>query len=53
MPGEENKFDHPNQSTIEKLNNANVKIFRTDKMGEINLYINSKGQIKIIKQIEI
>ncbi len=44
--GENNKFGHPNSEVIERLNNKKIKIFRTDKNGEINLIVNSKGEIK-------
>ena len=33
--GKENKFGHPSEVTIEKLKEMNIKIFRTDSMGEI------------------
>ena len=35
--GKNNKFGHPSESTIEKLNNIRCKIYRTDKTGEIKL----------------
>ena len=33
--GQNNKFGHPDDSIINNLANRNIKIFRTDKMGEI------------------
>ena len=35
--GEDNKYGHPDNNTIKKLENINRKIYRTDKMGEIIL----------------
>lgn len=49
--GENNKFGHPSNITIENMNKLNIQIFRTDKMGEISLKINKKGRIKIKKKI--
>ncbi len=50
--GEKNTFGHPSNITIETLEKAGTKIYRTDKMGEIILQINKKGRIKIKKLIE-
>ena len=50
--GENNKFGHPNESVIERLELLGSKIFRTDKMGEIIINVDSNGRIKIKKQIE-
>ena len=43
--GRDNKFGHPNEETIQKLKNMNVKIYRTDEMGEITIKINKKGMV--------
>ena len=40
--GEDNKFGHPSDSTIQNLEKANIRIYRTDKMGEIELKTNGK-----------
>lgn len=40
--GKNNKFGHPNQYVIEKLEKIKSKIFRTDLNGEIILMINKK-----------
>lgn len=45
--GENNKFGHPNNSVIERLNKINCKVYRTDLMGEISLEINRRGKKKI------
>ena len=37
--GENNKFGHPNEGVIERLEEKNIKIFRTDQNGEINLVV--------------
>ena len=44
--GRDNKFGHPNEETIQRLKNMNVKIYRTDEMGEITIKINKKGMVK-------
>lgn len=46
--GEDNKFGHPSDSTIQNLEKANIRIYRTDKMGEIEIKTNGK-EIKINK----
>lgn len=43
--GRDNKFGHPNEETIQKLKNMNVKIYRTDEMGEITIKINKEGMV--------
>ncbi len=49
--GENNPFGHPSNITIETLEKAGTKIYRTDQMGEIILKINKKGKIKISNKI--
>ena len=44
--GKDNKFGHPSDSTIQNLEKANIRIYRTDKMGEIEMKTNGK-EIKI------
>ena len=48
--GKNNKFGHPSDITIQNLNANKVKIFRTDKMGEIVLKTNGK-RIKISNKV--
>lgn len=43
--GRDNKFGHPNEETIQRLKNMDVKIYRTDEMGEITIKINKKGMV--------
>lgn len=50
--GENNKFGHPNEGVLERLENLGIQIYRTDKNGEIMLNIDSKGRIKYKKFIE-
>lgn len=38
--GKDNSFGHPSYGTIEKLNKIKCKILRTDKNGEIELFVN-------------
>lgn len=45
--GMNNKFGHPNQEIIERLENINCKIYRTDEMGEIVMEVNKSGKVKI------
>ena len=50
--GEKNKFGHPNKDVIERLKFFKVDIFRTDKNGEISLYIKSNGKIRVKKYLD-
>ena len=50
--GENNKFGHPNEGVLERLENLGIQIYRTDKNGEIMLNIDSKGRLKYKKFIE-
>lgn len=45
--GINNKFKHPSKSTIEKLDNKNIKIYRTDLNGEITIKIKNTSNVKI------
>ena len=45
--GENNKFGHPNDDVINRLDEINSKIYRTDKMGEISISVDKNGRIKI------
>lgn len=49
--GENNKFGHPSDVILKRLNNLNCNIFRTDLNGEISIEIDKKGKYKIKKQI--
>ena len=49
--GENNKFGHPNDEVIERLENINCNIYRTDQIGKITITINSKGKMKVKKFI--
>jgi competence protein ComEC len=45
--GEDNKYGHPNTNVLERLQNINCKIYRTDENGEVRLWVNNNGNIKI------
>ena len=47
--GEGNMYNHPHNVTLEKLNQANAKIYRTDKQGDITFNVDD-GEIKIITE---
>ena len=44
--GKDNNFGHPNFEVLERLQNMNCKILRTDENGEITIVVNSKARIK-------
>lgn len=47
--GENNKFGHPNNEALKRIENLGIKIYRTDQMGEISILINNNRKIRIIK----
>ena len=49
--GKNNLFNHPSEITIDTLNKNNVKIYRTDKNGEITIKVNRNGKYKIKEKI--
>lgn len=49
--GKNNKFGHPNDGVLQRINNLNCKIFRTDLNGEILIEVNKNSKFKIKKQI--
>ena len=50
--GENNKFGHPNEEVLKRLENLDTKIYRTDKNGEITIKVNKKGQVRIQKFVK-
>ena len=48
--GKNNTFGHPSDITIQRLENQNVRIFRTDEMGEITIKTNG-SKINFFTQI--
>lgn len=50
--GQNNTFGHPNSSVIERLNKYKCEIFRTDIDGEISIFVDKKGKIKINTHIK-
>ena len=51
--GKNNKFGHPNQFVLDKLNGIGCKIYRTDLNGEISLIIGKDGGIVSDTMIDI
>lgn len=49
--GKDNKFGHPSEDVITRLNNLGTNIFRTDENGEISIYISNNGKLRIKKFI--
>ena len=45
--GKDNMFGHPSNTTIEKLEKMDIKIYRTDLNAEISICVNDKGQVSI------
>ena len=43
--GENNTFGHPNREVLQRLEDVNCKIYRTDEMGEIEIKVDKKGKI--------
>ena len=48
--GKNNKFGHPNEDVIERLEEQGTKIYRTDLDGEVSISVNNNGKIKINKK---
>ena len=46
--GENNRYGHPNNQVIERLQNQDIKIYRTDQNGEISIIVNKNGNINAI-----
>lgn len=47
--GKNNKFGHPSNEVIQRLEEKNTKKYRTDEMGEITIKVNKKGAYNIKK----
>ena len=45
--GKDNMFGHPSNTTIEKLEKMDIKIYRTDLNGEICIFVNNYGKVGI------
>ena len=48
--GVNNKFNHPNQEVLDRLDKQNVKIFRTDELGTITLTITKQDLVLKVQQ---
>ena len=49
--GQNNKFGHPSNITIEKLKSIGCRIYRTDLNGEIEIELNKRGKLCISKML--
>lgn len=49
--GENNKFGHPNEGVLERLEEKKCQMYRTDQDGEITIKIKQNGSIKITKML--
>ncbi len=49
--GQNNKFGHPSQVTLDNLKDLDCQIYRTDLCGEISIKVNRNGKIKVLKHI--
>lgn len=45
MYGKNNKYGHPNNEVLQRLEKINCKVYRTDQLGEIFLEVNREGKI--------
>ena len=45
--GKDNMFGHPANEVIDRLNNRKIILYRTDKNGEVSIYVKNKNNIKI------
>ena len=43
--GKNNKFGHPNEEVLNRLKENEVDVYRTDKVGEIIIEVNRRGDI--------
>ena len=43
--GKNNKFGHPSENTLRKLKEKNIRIYRTDELGEITIKLNKNINI--------
>lgn len=50
--GENNTFGHPSEEILERFEESKIKIYRTDKNGEISIVINKYGKINITTMLE-
>ena len=45
--GNNNKFGHPSEIVLNRLESLKCRIYRTDENGEINIIVDNKGKMKI------
>ena len=49
--GKNNTFSHPNEGVLDRLKSFKTKIYRTDINGEISIFVDKKGKVKLEKFI--
>ena len=42
----ENNYGHPSEQTLQRLEEINAKIYRTDLLGEVKIFVNGKITVK-------
>ena len=50
--GKNNKFGHPTEEVIKNLEKVGSKIYRTDECGEISVFIDKRGRIRLKRFLE-
>ena len=53
--GKNNSFNHPSKDVISRLEDVQIKIYRTDLMGEITIFVNNRignSKLKIKNEIK-
>lgn len=50
--GKDNKYNHPNDEVIDRFENFGAEIYRTDMDGEISMYVDESGMVKVKKFID-
>lgn len=50
--GKDNKFGHPSNAVIERLQSIKCEIYRTDKSGEIHIRVDKSGEFKVKQFIQ-
>lgn len=50
--GENNTFGHPSEEILKRFKESKIRVYRTDKNGEISIIINKYGKINITTMLE-
>lgn len=48
--GKGNRYGHPSDVVLKRLENFNIKIYRTDYNGEISIFVDWNGRVRIKKK---